>query len=819
VAGPSVVRERMPEIERGMVLAGRYQIEEVLGKGGSGLVLRAFDRTAQMVVAVKVLKQELVHDPRWSKRFARELRLGRPIRHPNVGRIFDIGEGDGYRFLTMELATGGTLRDLVKKGGPLRPLPERLADASAAISGLAAIHEAGIVHRDVKPDNMLRMEDGRLVLSDFGLATDLPTAAAVTIMVGTPHYMAPEIRAGEPATARSDVWALGVALYEIFFGKRPERRSSNSLEGYSKPPAPLTSTPVERAMLALCERCLAENPVERPPDAAAVTQLFNAALSSPRRFVNGKRSLAGALALVGVAAVTVLSVHTFRASRDARSGRSAQLTPTGEAKDWTKTASVISTISGHLHCFAISDPNTARVIWGSPRRAEDIEIATGTRRPSALLPETYAMGCPDVSPSGSGVVYGATSVRGTAEVRYSKFLDGRDASIMTVGSDPLWLRSGEEFIYNVDSAHAAVFSLSTMAFTLLKDPQLTGHQLISEKAVSSRRDVVGLLFFEDRGGWTVVVYDGERFNRSTAFGMSAARRIRFDSETDRLFVSYYLANTVSTLASLDWQVGGIRNEGRIEGFDLTDLVRAGADRIVVGRQESHDAWLHEGGKARQLTTDGETFSASMSSGGDLLLGRRTPTGAYSIWFKPQSAVEARELTPGPLDVEPNFGADGDAWTYVDYSQKAIMLCSIKRGSCAQVARSEFLPGVPRLSPDGQRIAFVTQLGTPRLNIVRLEDKRVVDLGAVRHGCPPVWSSPIRVWAFDGTARSASWAERDVVSNEKTGARIDVLNPMDEAGEGQCYPRNLPPDSLLYKRLRVERREFFRLFRLPNAMVL
>src|SRR5262245_53953220 len=192
----------MPEIERGMVLAGRYQVEAIIGKGGSGVVLRAFDRTAQMVVAVKVLKQELTHDPRWSKRFARELRLGRPIRHPNVCRIFDIGEGDGYRFLTMELATGGTLRDLVKSSAPLRAFAERLSDARAAISGLAASHEAGIVHRDVKPDNMLRMEDGRLVLSDFGLATDLPTANAVTIMVGTPHYMAPEIRAGEPATTR-----------------------------------------------------------------------------------------------------------------------------------------------------------------------------------------------------------------------------------------------------------------------------------------------------------------------------------------------------------------------------------------------------------------------------------------------------------------------------------------------------------------------------------------------------------------------------------------------------------------------------------------
>ena len=175
LAEASVVRERAPDIKAGDVLAGRYQIEAIIGKGGSGIVLRAFDRTAQMLVALKVLRPELAADQRWAHRFARELRLGRPIRHPNVCRIFDIGEADGHMFLTMELAAGGTLRDLIKTNAPLRPLPERLADAQAAIAGLGAIHEAGIVHRDVKPDNMLRMADGRLALSDFGLATDSRT--------------------------------------------------------------------------------------------------------------------------------------------------------------------------------------------------------------------------------------------------------------------------------------------------------------------------------------------------------------------------------------------------------------------------------------------------------------------------------------------------------------------------------------------------------------------------------------------------------------------------------------------------------------------
>src|SRR5262247_2460628 len=95
---PSVTRERAPEVAPGDVLAGRYQVEAIIGKGGSGIVLRAFDRVSAAVVAVKVLKPALTHDPRWEKRFSRELRIGRPIQHPNVCRIFDIGDADGYRF-------------------------------------------------------------------------------------------------------------------------------------------------------------------------------------------------------------------------------------------------------------------------------------------------------------------------------------------------------------------------------------------------------------------------------------------------------------------------------------------------------------------------------------------------------------------------------------------------------------------------------------------------------------------------------------------------------------------------------------------------
>jgi hypothetical protein len=806
----------MPEIERGMVLAGRYQIEEVLGKGGSGVVLRAFDRTAQMVVAVKVLKQELVHDPRWSKRFARELRLGRPIRHPNVCRIFDIGEGDGYRFLTMELATGGTLRDLVKKGGPLRPLPERLADARAAISGLAAIHEAGIVHRDVKPDNMLRMDDGRLVLSDFGLATDLPDAAAVTIMVGTPHYMAPEIRTGEPATMRSDVWALGVALYEIFFGKRPERRSSTSSEGYSKPPAPLISTPVERAMLALCERCLVDSPIDRPADAGVVGHLLDAALSSPRRFVRGNRFLTAAVFVLGIGVVGGLIVDrvgSFSSSRPARANVK-KLSPAGSPTDWSKVSEEIATFPGGVRCFSMVDEMTARIVWGHPARAEDIDTMSGKRTPSKLLEETFRFGCPDVSPAGAILFAGPTSV-GASEIRLSTKADGSDSRSIAPGIEPLWLRE-EEFLYTMDASHAAVFSLSTMSFALLPDAGLAGSQLLSAKAVDRTGSTAALLLTSDTADQVVAVYEGRPLKPTGAFEVAAAQRIQLDRDNSKVWISYGLSASISTLAALEWRTARFVHVGQYPNMDLVGIQESSNHKTLLARRRTWDIWLINGPDRRRLTSDGENLSAAMSPSGELLLGKRTLDGSLSIWWQAQGK-KSKQVTAGPLDVRPDLSPDGRHWAYVDYSRKSIMLCELGSWQCKVLLQDDTLPGWCRFSPDGKSLAYITQADTQRLMVVDIDSRATRHLGMAFSQCPPIWSSPSRIWAFDGSPKHYFWSERDAVSGSRTGKRIEMDDATNDANvapdESRCWPRT--NEGGLFAGTRVEAEETSRLLRLRN----
>jgi eukaryotic-like serine/threonine-protein kinase len=269
------------EVGPGAVLAGRYQIEATLGRGGSGTVYRAWDRVLGEPIAIKILLPERARERSWIKRLAREVKVARAIRHPNVCRVFELGHADGHWFVTMELAVGGTLRDLVQDGrSTRRSLPERLDDARAICAGLAAIHAVGIIHRDVTPQNVLRMSDGRLVLSDFGLAIEM--TANTTVHGGTPNYMPPETLLGAHGDQRADVWQLGVILHEILFGCRP----SFDHEGdrvTMRWPLPPEANPVEEELARLCADALVSNPALRPPTAMVVAgRLAAAEVARPR---------------------------------------------------------------------------------------------------------------------------------------------------------------------------------------------------------------------------------------------------------------------------------------------------------------------------------------------------------------------------------------------------------------------------------------------------------------------------------------------------------------------------------------------------------
>ncbi len=276
------------KLERGTRFGGRYDIEGVLGKGGMGVVYRAADRTLDETVALKVLRPELVQDdPSLLGRFKQEIRLARKITHRNVLRTHDFGEADGIPYISMEYIEGVTLKDLIVNKGAL-PEGVGLRIAKQMCYGLDAAHRQGVVHRDIKPHNMMILpESGELKIMDFGIArlSAVKADSGLTsdgMVMGTPDYMSPEQAQGRPADFRSDIYSLGVVLFEVFTGRLPFRGDTpmaTVLHHVQTPaPTPRSVNPrlhesLERVIL----RCLAKDPNERYAELAAMIADLSAA--------------------------------------------------------------------------------------------------------------------------------------------------------------------------------------------------------------------------------------------------------------------------------------------------------------------------------------------------------------------------------------------------------------------------------------------------------------------------------------------------------------------------------------------------------------
>ena len=197
----------------GMILAERYRIIGLLGRGGMGEVYRADDLKLGQPVALKFLPKSLADDPVRRERFYAEVRIARQVSHPNVCRVYDISELDGRHYLTMEFIDGEDLASLLKRIGSLRGA-KALDVAKQLCWGLAAAHDKGVLHRDLKPANVMIDGRGRVRITDFGLAVAAGEDVPAGDVSGTPAYMAPEQFAGKGASVRSDIYALGLVLYE-----------------------------------------------------------------------------------------------------------------------------------------------------------------------------------------------------------------------------------------------------------------------------------------------------------------------------------------------------------------------------------------------------------------------------------------------------------------------------------------------------------------------------------------------------------------------------------------------------------------------------
>ncbi|HWC20174.1 MAG TPA: serine/threonine-protein kinase [Terriglobales bacterium] len=274
----------------GTLLSERYRVVAALGRGGMGEVYRADDLKLGHPVALKFLPRAFAEDPKRLEMFHAEVRNSRQVSHPNVCRVYDIGQFQDLTFLTMEYIDGEDLASLLRRIGRLPP-DKGLEIAQQLCAGLAAAHDAGLLHRDLKPANVMLDGRGRARITDFGLAVAADDIGGRQLFAGTPAYMAPEQRAGAPASVKTDLYALGLVLFEMFTGKRA--LEDNNLSAWMRPESHAEGEPKSRTIkersqtsssslssIALVDpvirkailRCLEQDPARRPNSALEVSR-------------------------------------------------------------------------------------------------------------------------------------------------------------------------------------------------------------------------------------------------------------------------------------------------------------------------------------------------------------------------------------------------------------------------------------------------------------------------------------------------------------------------------------------------------------------
>ncbi len=272
--------------QSGDLIAERYELEELVGTGGMSTVFRAYDLQLERRVAIKILHEHYAADPEYLERFRREARAVAKLSHPNIVTVIDRGDDDGRQYIVFEYVDGENLKELVLRSGRL-PVRRALELALAIADGLSFAHQRGLVHRDVKPQNVLLNQDGEVKVTDFGIARSMHVEHGVTqtgTVLGTGEYLAPEQASGKPVSPATDVYSLGVVLWELLAGDVPftgENFVAVALRHVNELPPDLRErrSDVSPRLAAAVNRALAKDPASRFPSMAAFAKELRACLA------------------------------------------------------------------------------------------------------------------------------------------------------------------------------------------------------------------------------------------------------------------------------------------------------------------------------------------------------------------------------------------------------------------------------------------------------------------------------------------------------------------------------------------------------------
>jgi serine/threonine protein kinase len=769
-------------LQPGALIANRYRVEVELGRGGGGIVYRAFDQGAQLAVAVKLLNPAQP-GAQSTEQLYRELRFGRSIHHPNVCRLYDVFEAQGHCLLVMEYAEAGTLRATLHARGGDRPLEDKLADARGVIAGLAAIHRAGLVHRDLKPENILRMTDGRLVVSDFGLTREIGKTTVTTGLAGTPGYMAPESLTGMKESQASDVWALGVVLHEILNGCRPEWEDT-------QPPPRITSEkgqdPRARALLSLCRLCRTMDRRRRPASAIQVEALLDKqTVSRPRR-----RLLAG-LTAVAVAAAVAFAIRGGARVRAPSPPASIPLVDPGA--DWSRSRLIIA-LTGSF-CLEDGSPNRriVRAVSRMPPTMVDIdpEHSRWTELPASAQAE-----CAARAPDDKAVLFSRPDPgQGKPSQVVLSGPGAEQATPLTAGSHPRWLPSGRAFVFVTPEQRLAVSDLQGRIQLFSKGP--AGPFQIRDVAVDGT---------------------GQRVAAVATHGLPTAetRLELFDIRTGRQLSSRKLAGSQTHTVKFDpvrrtfqfseergsewvWSEltdsGEVRVLGQLPGRSIDSAVRVAGGFLFTAPIKSSAGGLYaiaRDGSEQYISARAGQFRVSPR--GDLVYVQIDRSDRRTVILKRRN-TPVTALTQPDMFGDPNISADARVVVFEHLLTGEIFSCDLHAGdrpsSCrlVWVDRGLSTGAGLAINAGGDTVAYLARDpsaggGSLSLRLLHLPTRKARDLARVENvcgrSCQIHW--PLGTKVRICPAHGSSVTEVDVTSGRSSERRLPA--PIIEA----CHPQ-------------------------------
>ena len=368
----------------GTTLGGRYTLTDHVAAGGMGDVWTATDSVLDRAVAVKVLRPN--PDPTFAARFRDEARHAAGLSHPNISTVYDYGEDDGAAYLVMEYVLGRPLSELIS-AGPMPPEQVRVIMGQAALA-LASAHEAGVVHRDVKPANILVTADGQVKLTDFGIAHAADSAAHTRTgeVLGTPQYLSPEQALGRTVTGATDLYSLGVVGHEMLTGQRPFDAGSavaTALAQVNDAPPPLPAY-VRDPLRSAVDSCLAKDPAQRPSSAASLA----ATLGMP---VSGLGSALPATSVIAATDLAMTQPMTAAATTAGPSEPAQEQGKKGLGWWWLAIAAGVVAVGLLLFQLRPKDNPTPVVTPTVTVTQQTTTTTTVTRTPATQAPPTAAL--------------------------------------------------------------------------------------------------------------------------------------------------------------------------------------------------------------------------------------------------------------------------------------------------------------------------------------------------------------------------------------------------------------------------------------------